>query len=149
MATQESSTDRRNTRQSLRAPVVEPGRKNCLFCGTLKKKLASSTTKQATSQLVTVEAENKLRNAAATRQDQRILTAISSGNLIAREVHYHKSCYHSYTRAETLACVMIKNSEASSASQPLPDLVRTHEEVCTRLLLHAKHAVCAGCTHVT
>eukprot|EP00117_Sycon_ciliatum_P044369 scpid90141/ scgid2362/ len=114
MATQESSTDRRNTRQSLRAPVVEPGRKNCLFCGTLKKKLASSTTKQATSQLVTVEAENKLRNAAATRQDQRILTAISSGNLIAREVHYHKSCYHSYTRAETLARIVANRQKTDT-----------------------------------
>ena len=145
-ASEESSTDSRNTCQSLRAPAVEPGGKNCFSCDTLKIS-ASCTTKQAPSQLVIVEADNKLRNAAATCEDERI--AISSGNLIAREVHYHKTRYHSYTRAETLACVIIKNSEALSASQPLPDLVRTHEEVYTRLLLHAKHVACAGCTHVT
>ncbi|XP_065198086.1 uncharacterized protein LOC135829615 [Sycon ciliatum] len=47
------------------------------------------------------------------------------------------------------SCVMIKNNDASPASQPLPDLVCTHEEADTRLLLHAKHAACAGCSHVT
>ena len=86
-----SSMDR--THQSLRAPVVEPEETICLFCGTLKQ--ISELYNQAGDISPRDSGSRKeiiARNAAATRQDQRIMAAISSANLIAREVHSHKSC---------------------------------------------------------
>lgn len=94
---------RKSTRRSAQAPVVEPGKKNCLFCGSLKKKIRGSTSKQGTSQLLTKEAESRLKNAATIRKDERILIAVGTGDLIAREVHYHKVCYNDYTRELSLS----------------------------------------------
>ena len=98
-----TSDSKRSTRRSVSAPVIEPGRRNCIFCGALKKKVPSSSTKQSTSQILTEEAEARLRSAAAIRQDERILIAIgSTSSLIAREVYYHRYCYNEYTRESSL-----------------------------------------------
>ena len=43
--------------------------------------------------------DEKVRNAALAKMDNRIL-AITSRGLGAAEAHYHKSCYRNYTRHE-------------------------------------------------
>ena len=43
------------------------------------------------------------------------MAAISSANLIAREVHYHKSCYHSCTYADTLARIVASRQKTHIA----------------------------------
>ena len=105
------------TRGSAQAPLIEPGRKNCIFCGVLKKKVRGSSTKKGTSQLLTEETEIRLKNAAAIsiREDERILIAVGSGDLIAREVHYHKQCYNEYTRELSLSRVVQKASDSAAA----------------------------------
>ena len=115
MSHAEAQRTRRVTRGSAQAPLIEPGRKNCIFCGVLKKKVRGSSTKQGTSQLLTEEAEIRLKNAAAIREDDRILIAVGSGDLIAREVHYHKQCYNEYTRELSLSRVAQKASDNAAA----------------------------------
>lgn len=118
----EREASSRVTRQSAQAPIIEPGKKNCVFCGQLKKKVPGSSTKQSTSQLLTDDAEKKLRRAASIRGDDRILIAISGvGDLVSREVHYHRHCYQAYTREVSLERItgsrtVASKSTASSAS---------------------------------
>eukprot|EP00117_Sycon_ciliatum_P012697 scpid70098/ scgid13664/ len=120
MAEKEPATpvqQKHSTRQSVQAPLIKPGRRNCIFCGSLSKKVPKSTCKQTTSQLQTEDAEAKLRRAAAIRKDERILVAISgTSSLIAREVFYHKYCYLNYVRETTLCKLVQESSSATSAT---------------------------------
>eukprot|EP00117_Sycon_ciliatum_P015433 scpid94224/ scgid15272/ len=107
---------RRNTRQSVQAPIVEPGRQTCIFCGSLKKKIPGKSTKQTTSLLQSEDGEQTLRAAAEIRQDDKILIAIGSSCLIAREAYYHKYCYREYTRAKTLARLQDQGESAATCA---------------------------------
>lgn len=108
----------RVTRSSVDVPLVEPGVKQCVFCGQLRRKVPNSTTKQNTSQLLTEDAEKTLKRAADIRQDDKIRVATSGiGSLIAREVHYHRYCYNGYTREISLQRIL--TSRASSKVEPV------------------------------
>ena len=87
----------RTIRQSLSVPVVEPGRKECIFCQ--KFQLGKKHKYQKTSQCQSHNAAQKVLDAAKLRKDEAIVIAIGSLScLIAREVHYHRHCFREYTR---------------------------------------------------
>lgn len=77
-------------------PQVEPGKKNRLFCGSLKRKIRGSS-----SQLLTKEAEARLMNTATIRRNERILIAVDTGVVITRRDR--KVSYNDYTRQLSLS----------------------------------------------
>ena len=93
----------RSTRQNTAVPEICPGNKSCIFCGKYEIRNLKKNTLQKTSQMLTENAESRLREAASIRNDAKLLIAIQSEtSLIAREVHYHKLCYANYTRRSSL-----------------------------------------------
>ncbi|XP_065197855.1 uncharacterized protein LOC135829379 [Sycon ciliatum] len=116
------SLNKRSTRQSVEVPRIEPGRKNCIFCGSIQKRIPGTNKKQSTSQILTLEAEERLRKAAAIRKDEGISIAISAvSSLIAREAYYHKQCYNDFTRESSLA--RIRDSTPATSTPATSTLV--------------------------
>ena len=87
----------RATRQSVSDPIVEPGRKDCIFCRKLL--LGKKHKYQKTSQCQSLNAAQKVLDAAEVRENNAIRIAIGSLSCpIAREVHYHRDSFRHYTR---------------------------------------------------
>ena len=80
---------------------VTPGERGifpdiCMICK--KKKIKVNKKDCYTTQIVTREAENSLKNAAEMKNDTLMLLAINEVDLIAKEFKKHDKCYRDYTR---------------------------------------------------
>ena len=67
------------------------------FLSEESKYLPGSNTRDTLQQARELRSDEKVRNVAQAKLDQRIL-AITSRELVAIEAHYHRSCYRNYTR---------------------------------------------------
>ena len=72
---------------------------NCIFCEKSSKYMKGQKTREPLIQCSELRADDRIRKAAVTKLDQRML-AITSRELVAAEGHYHRSCYRAYTRGQ-------------------------------------------------
>ena len=91
----QQSTSNEKTRSSNRGEGSQILPKKCIFCNK-DKYLSGKRTRERLVSCQTFQADEKIRNIAKEKNDQRIL-AIAADELIAREASYHKSCYNSHT----------------------------------------------------
>ena len=70
--------------------------KQCIFCKT-DKYITNSRTIELLTSCIQLRADDKIRTLAKDRCDTEIL-AVTSDELIAKEAHYHFSCYRDYVR---------------------------------------------------
>ena len=95
----------RATCRSAQTPLMEPGRKNCIFvvhCYKSRCKAAAPSREECCNSLLK-KVETHLKNAAAIQEDAIIPIAVGSRDLIAREVHCQKQCYNEYPRELSLS----------------------------------------------
>lgn len=71
----------------------------CIFCDKKNKYFTGSKTREPLMQSLELRSDDKVRQAAIRKVDNKIL-AITSRELVAAEAHYHKTCYRNYTRDE-------------------------------------------------
>lgn len=92
----------------------------CLICQQSKFTLQRPSMKRVAERLVTCETNaDKLKKAAESKGDQRILLQISNHDPVCIEVRYHASCYKQYTK-----CVYMKKQ---AHARPL---VTSFEKFC-------------------
>ena len=72
--------------------------KQCIFCKRDKYQ-TNSKTREKLSCCIQLRADEKIRKIATQKNDHELL-AIASDELIAKEAHYHASCYRLYTKIE-------------------------------------------------
>lgn len=70
----------------------------CLFCD--KGRIRKSGKEEHLVKCVTKTAEESIKRAAETKQDEIILLKIKDNDLVAKEAHYYASCGRNYTRPE-------------------------------------------------
>ena len=58
--------------------------------------LKVSKSRETLTQATQLSADQKLRDCATLKGDEKIL-AFTSGDIVAADAHYHLSCYRSYT----------------------------------------------------
>ena len=80
----------------------------CIFCNRVKY-LKNTRTREKLTQAVQLRADDRLRECAINREDERII-AITSRDIVAAEAHYHASCYKLYT-------VKIRDSECHETDE--------------------------------
>ncbi len=87
-------------RRSSRHSSVESGSsilpKQCIFCKA-DKYLANTKTRETLILCVQLRADDNIRRLAKERSDSEIL-AVTTDELIAKEAHYHFTCYRDYVR---------------------------------------------------
>ena len=88
---------RRSSRQNSGESGSTILRKQCIFCK-INKYTKNSRTRETLSSCIQIRADDKIRTLAKIRCDPEIL-AIASDELIAKEAHYHFSCYREYVRS--------------------------------------------------
>lgn len=71
----------------------------CIFCDKKTKYLKGSKSREPLMQSSELRSDAKVRQTATEKLDDKIL-ALASRNIVAAEVHYHKTCYRNYTRDE-------------------------------------------------
>ena len=70
--------------------------RTCLFCSNVRKRCKSGY--ENTSECLTLEANNLIKKCAESKHDEKILSLFHcGGDLISKEIKYHKSCYRNYT----------------------------------------------------
>jgi len=69
----------------------------CIFCNKKTKYIKGTKTKEPLSQSQTLRSDERVRQAAMAKLDDRIM-AITSQELVAAEARYHRSCYRNYMR---------------------------------------------------
>lgn len=87
----------------------------CFICLTSKYTSDSHSRKrkqEPLSQCLTYEADASLKQAAISKNDERMLVRIRGIDLVAKEAHYHKSCYREYTRKDEAPKVCSKKNVA-------------------------------------
>ena len=72
--------------------------KTYIFCEKSNKYIKNSRTRETLVQANELRADKEVQAVATARMDEKIL-AITLRELVAAEVHYHKTCYRDYTRA--------------------------------------------------
>lgn len=85
-----------------RAPRTVPSESRvneakCIFCEKTSKYSKGGRTREHLVQCTELRADDKVRKAAVSKMDSRVL-AIVSRDLVAAEGHYHRSCYRLYTK---------------------------------------------------
>lgn len=89
-------TPKRPSRKSLsESRVYDP---ICIFCNKVKY-LKSSRTREKLTQAVQLRADQRVRDIAVQRGDERLI-ALTSRDIVAAEAHYHISCYKMYTKTD-------------------------------------------------
>ena len=84
-----------STKSNNSKPITELS-KSCIFCN--KDKYVKGTrTGERLSDCTTICADERVRKVAFEQNDTALI-AIASDELIAKEAHYHATCYRSYTR---------------------------------------------------
>ena len=109
-------SDDRSRRSSRDAPSTSRVfEKQCIFCEKASKYLKGQNTREPLIQCSELRADDRVRRAATSKQDERML-AITSRELVAAEGHYHRSCYRAYTRGEPAdSCEAMDQDEDSEA----------------------------------
>ena len=106
-------------RRSSRHSSVDSGSvlpKQCIFCNA-DKYVSASKTREVLTSCVQLRADDKIRRLARERFDSDIL-AVTSNELIAKEAHYHFSCYRDYVRVRP------------SSNENLPGSCTDTEQAC-------------------
>ena len=99
--TASKTCDKQSKRKSIRdppanSPVYDP---KCVVCDKVNKYLKGSKTWELLQKCVTMEADEALRNAAISKMESHVTAALSR-DAVAAEVHFHRSCYRSYTKLD-------------------------------------------------
>ena len=89
------SVRRSSLQSSFNVPILPVLPKQCLFCKREKYQKGSRTREKLTT-CMQFRADKKIPEIAEQRNDDELL-AITSDELIAKEAHYHASCYRTYT----------------------------------------------------
>jgi hypothetical protein len=87
-------------RKSLRDPSQSTSRVYdavCIFCGKCSKYVKGTNTRETLTQSVDLRSDEQIKKAALQKMDARIMPLVID-DTVAKEVHYHKSCYRAYTR---------------------------------------------------
>ena len=111
-AAEESS--RRPSRDAPSKSVVYD--EKCIFCEKSSKYMKGQNSREPLIQCSELRADDRIRKAAATKLDQRML-AITSRELVAAEGHYHRSCYRAYTRGQPAACSKSREESEDAENQ--------------------------------
>jgi hypothetical protein len=69
----------------------------CIFCEKCSKYAKGTNTREALIKSVELRSDEQIRHAALQRMDERIMPLVIE-DTVAKEVHYHRSCYRTYTR---------------------------------------------------
>ena len=84
-----------------------------LFCD--KGRIRKSGTEEHLVKCVTKTAEESIKRATETKQDEVILLKIKDIDLVAKEAHYHASCQKNCTRSEERHDVPQKEEQGDQA----------------------------------
>ena len=84
-----------STKSNNSKPITELS-KSCIFCNK-DKYVKGNRTGERLSDCTTICADERVRKVAFEQNDTALI-AIASDELIAKEAHYHATCYRSYTR---------------------------------------------------
>ena len=126
----------RPSRSALRSSVPGTDRSKCLFCQS-QKKLRDRKTIEGLTRCLTMEACERIKEAARLLNDERLQVAVTGTDLIAKDVIYHKSCYRDKTRAKTLDRLrekQVKEETGGSSAPPAdPNLPTATALAATRL----------------
>jgi hypothetical protein len=76
--------------------------KKCLICNVVEKYRVETHSRKRLrehlTQCVTLEADSSLKKVAELKHHEEMLLKIRNQDLVAKEAHYHLSCYKDYTR---------------------------------------------------
>ena len=134
----ESSVKRRRVSQhsALTPSRLLPADK-CLFCD--KGRIRKSGKEEHLVKCVTKTAEESIKRAAETKQDEFILLKIKDIDLVAKEAHYHASCRKSYTCSEERHDVPKKEELGGQA-----DVEAAHKAAFENLCEHVNASIISG-----
>ena len=134
----ESSVKRRRVSQhSASTPSRLLPADKCLFCD--KGRIRKSGKEEHLVKCVTKTAEESIKRAAETKQDDFILLKIKDIDLVAKEAHYHASCRKSYTRSEERHDVPKKEELGGQA-----DVEAAHKAAFENLCEHVNASIISG-----
>ena len=134
----ESSVKRRRVSQhSASTPSRLLPADKCLFCD--KGRIRKSGKEEHLVKCVTKTAEESIKRAAETKQDEFILLKIKDIDLVAKEAHYHASCRKSYTRSEERHDVPKKEELGGQA-----DVEAAHKAAFENLCEHVNASIISG-----
>ena len=134
----ESSVKRRRVSQhSASTPSRLLPADKCLFCD--KGRIRKSGKEEHLVKCVTKTAEESMKRAAETKQDEFILLKIKDIDLVAKEAHYHASCRKSYTRSEERHDVPKKEELGGQA-----DVEAAHKAAFENLCEHVNASIISG-----
>lgn len=112
-----SGAAKRHKRTPSTSRVYQP---ECIFCGK-DKCLKGTSTREHLTLARQLRVDERLRQCAREKQDDKILAA-TSRDIVAAEAHYHKSCYKNYTRKT-------KKSQESRTSKNENEYEKAYNEV--------------------
>ena len=134
----ESSVKRRRVSQhSASTPSRLLPADKCLFCD--KGRIRKSGKEEHLVKCVTKTAEESIKRAAETKQDEFILLKIKDIDLVAKEAHYHASCRKNYTRSEERHDVPKKEELGGQA-----DVEAAHKAAFENLCEHVNASIISG-----
>ena len=134
----ESSVKRRRVSQhSASTPSRLLPADKCLFCD--KGRIRKSGKEEHLVKCVTKTAEESIKRAAETKQDEFILLKIKDIDLVAKEAHYHASCRKNYTRSEERHDVPKKEELGGQA-----DAEAAHKAAFENLCEHVNASIISG-----
>ncbi|XP_050710239.1 uncharacterized protein LOC126995010, partial [Eriocheir sinensis] len=108
---------------------------NCIFCSKFSKYLKGQKTREPLIQCAELRADDRIRNAATKKLDQKVL-ALLSRELVAAKGHYHKSCYKLYTKVESAVCSGTAKEQEHTKDAEYEDAER---QACEELLLYIRN----------
>lgn len=131
----EEQGDTSSRRSSVRQPATSQSRvyeRICVFCNKTKY-LKGTKTREALIQCVDMRADERIRRAALSKSDSKIL-AIVARELVAAEACYHKSCYCDYTRnVKYLSTVMKRKKKMIIVMMIIPQQRLKHMTCCSTI----------------
>ena len=86
--------------------------KKCIFCNR-DKYVKNTRNREKLSSCIQIRADENIRKVATQKNDAKVL-AITTDELVAKEAHYHFTCYRSYTRKENMMKKFGKKIELKS-----------------------------------
>ena len=125
----------RQTRRSLPGLDI----KKCLFCQQEKRPKGKARRRPENLYRCTWDCTpDTLRHAARIRQDKRVLLEIDQGDLHAKDILYHRSCYKQYTSRQNLKLVCERKTRvgddcSSPDTSSSPETSSPHERAFARL----------------
>ena len=127
--TEESDEQQLEARQSQRQRSSTSSRvyeRICIFCQRVSKYVRNTKTREPLTQAVDLRADQRIRDEATQRCDQRILSVVSR-DIVDAEAHYHLTCYKLYTRG---------HRPSMKSTHSATDIHSIEEKAALKLLFH-------------